>query len=239
MSTYADAQIKKILEFNNANGVDSTRLANIIRELGEAKAIFLNEKNTYEDWEAFWFLASYVGTPYCKLQDYGPIYTIGEAGFPNHSSLDCSDLAYAFYYEYYGYGYSYDVQRKEKWGKEKIDTEKAKNMYDWTGSQAKTGEKVYSADFDGNNWSANSGSELDFSTLEFGDLVLYDLSPKGARDGAIDHVGIFVGFNDKGLPQIIDSSSGIGYIQYRNIDCCSGDSVSTNGISTIRRLGVS
>ena len=66
-----------------------------------------------------------------------------------------------------------------------------------------------------------------------------DLSPKGARDGDIDHVGIFVGFNDKGLPQIIDSSSGIGYIQYRNIDCCSGDSVSTNGISTIRRLGVS
>lgn len=214
MSTYADAQIKKILEFNNANGVDSTRLANTKRELGEAKAIFLNEKNTYEDWEAFWFLASYVGTPYCGNQNYSPEKTVNN-GYPMHEHLDCSDLSYSFYLEYYGY--------------DKMD--------DWTGDQVKRGEEVYSARFTGEKW-VPVNNDLNNTELKFGDLVLYDFIE---RDGVEQHVGIYIGDLD-GIPQIIDSSSSDAhyYVQIRNIDCTTTkkttETVGTDSIVTIRRI---
>jgi len=225
------------LEFNNANGVDSTRLANIIRELGEAKAIFLNEKNTYEDWEAFWFLASYVGTPYCGPQTYHPMNTVTNQ-YPSHVSLDCSDLAHAFYFEYFGYGYDYYAEKSENWTDSEIKENKQKNMYDWTGDQVNRGDEVYSAKFTGKKWEPVK-NDLNNTELKFGDLVLYDFT---VRDGVEQHVGIYIGDLD-GVPQIIDSSSDKEnhyYVQIRNIDCTTTkkttETVGTDSIVTIRRI---
>ncbi len=71
--------------------------------------------------------------------------------------------------------------------------------------QTEQGVLVYDAQKDGN---------LDFSLLQPGDIIGYDLhkyDSSGAwvygHDDVVDHVGVFFGYDDKGNPRVIDASS--------------------------------
>ena len=63
-------------------------------------------------------------------------------------------------------------------------------------------------------YDAQKDEELDFSMLLPGDIIGYDLhidNEDGTRvsghDDVVDHVGVFIGYDDNGLPKVIDASS--------------------------------